>query len=261
MPNAFPFSLSPFDCLDPDERRQVRGSVDIAYFPQQAVILEPGATPSHLFVIVKGYVQQMDEGEVVARCTGGLFCKAQRKESIRHFASRRAMDIEGLGERHIDNLVEYDQIHSVADLYSLTLEQFLDVKRRVDERDGVAAAEEMAVNASLATDPAAKAALEAQVKKWRDTAARYESEPETNEGRKELMARAKASEERRDLTKQRAEVFELSSALLQIGIVLASTAIITGAGLLIWCAGGLSLIAMVLMGIAAWKPFLIPIGH
>lgn len=66
MPNAFPFSLSPFDCLDPDERRQVRGSVDIAYFPQQAVILEPGATPSHLFVIVKGYVQQMDDGEVVA---------------------------------------------------------------------------------------------------------------------------------------------------------------------------------------------------
>ncbi|MDD0810005.1 NAD-dependent DNA ligase LigA [Curvibacter sp. RS43] len=80
-----------------------------------------------------------DEGEVVARCTGGLFCKAQRKESIRHFASRRAMDIEGLGERHIDNLVEYDQLHSVADLYQLTLQQFLDVKRRVDERDGVAA--------------------------------------------------------------------------------------------------------------------------
>ncbi|MDD0837505.1 NAD-dependent DNA ligase LigA [Curvibacter sp. HBC61] len=80
-----------------------------------------------------------DEGEVVARCTGGLFCKAQRKESIRHFASRRAMDIEGLGERHIDNLVEFDQLHSVADLYQLTLQQFLDVKRRVDERDGVAA--------------------------------------------------------------------------------------------------------------------------
>jgi DNA ligase (NAD+) len=78
-----------------------------------------------------------DEGEVVARCTGGLFCKAQRKESIRHFASRRAMDIEGLGERHIDNLVEYDQIGSVADLYQLTLEQFLEVKRLMDERDGV----------------------------------------------------------------------------------------------------------------------------
>lgn len=123
------------------------------------------------------------------------------------------------------------------------------------------AAEEMGVNAALATDPAAKAALEAQVKKWRDTAARYESEPDTGEGRKELMARAKAAEERRDFTKQRAEVFEIASALLQIAIVLASTAIITNAILLVWAGGGLSVIAMVLMAIAVWKPFLIPIGH
>ena len=123
------------------------------------------------------------------------------------------------------------------------------------------AAEEMNVTASLATDPAAKAALEAQVKRWRDTAARYESEPETAEGRKELMARAKESETRRDLTKQRAEVFEISSALLQIGIVLASTAIITGVMMLVWCAGGLSVIALVLMGVALWNPFLLPIGH
>lgn len=123
------------------------------------------------------------------------------------------------------------------------------------------AAEEMNVTASLATDPAAKAALEAQVKRWRDTAARYESEPETGEGRKELMARAKESETRRDLTKQRAEVFEISSALLQIGIVLASTAIITGVMMLVWCAGGLSVIALVLMGVALWNPFLLPIGH
>lgn len=123
------------------------------------------------------------------------------------------------------------------------------------------AAEEMSVNAALATDPAAKAALEGQVKKWRDTATRYETEPETGEGRKELMARAKKAEERRDFTKQRAEVFEIASALLQIAIVLASTAIITSAMLLVWAGGGLSLIAMVLMGIAYWKPFLIPIGH
>lgn len=123
------------------------------------------------------------------------------------------------------------------------------------------AAEEMAVNASLATDPAAKAALEAQVKKWRDTAARYESEPETNEGRKELMARAKLAETRRDLTKQRAEVFELSSALLQIAIVLASTAIITSVMFLVWFAGGLTLLSAVLMGIALVNPFIIPIGH
>lgn len=123
------------------------------------------------------------------------------------------------------------------------------------------AAEEMSVNAALASDPAAKAALEGQVKKWRDTAARYESEPDTGEGRKELMARAKAAEERRDFTKQRAEVFEIASALLQISIVLASTAIITNAILLVWAGGGLSAIALVLMGIAVWKPFLIPIGH
>lgn len=123
------------------------------------------------------------------------------------------------------------------------------------------AAEEMTVTASLTAEPTAKAALEAQVKRWRDTAARYESEPDTNEGRKELMARAKAAEERRDLTKQRAEVFEISSALLQIGIVLASTAIITGVMMLVWCAGGLSVVALVLMGIAVWQPFLLPIGH
>lgn len=123
------------------------------------------------------------------------------------------------------------------------------------------AAEEMAVTASLQQDPAAKAAMEAQVKRWRDTAARYESEPDTNEGRKELMARAKDAETRRDFTKQRAEVFEISSALLQIGIVMASTAIITGVMMLVWCAGGLSAIALILMGIAVWHPFLLPIGH
>ncbi|MBV8617390.1 MAG: NAD-dependent DNA ligase LigA [Curvibacter sp.] len=106
--------------------------------------VEPLPEPYKRFVMpilcpVCGSHVVRDEGEVVARCTGGLFCKAQRKESIRHFASRRAMDIEGLGERHIDNLVEYDLIASVADLYQLTLPQFIEVKRRVDERDGVAA--------------------------------------------------------------------------------------------------------------------------
>jgi Domain of unknown function (DUF4337) len=121
------------------------------------------------------------------------------------------------------------------------------------------AAEEMAVTASVAADPAVKAAMEAQVKKWRDTAARYESEPDTNEGRKELMARAKATEAIRDISKQRAEVFEISSALLQIAIVLASTAIITGAMLLVWVSGGLSVIALALMAAAMFNPFLIPL--
>jgi DNA ligase (NAD+) len=69
------------------------------------------------------------EGEAVARCTGGLFCAAQRKESLRHFASRRAMDIEGLGSKLIDQLVDGDRVHSPADLYRLTVEDFTQLER------------------------------------------------------------------------------------------------------------------------------------
>jgi DNA ligase (NAD+) len=77
-----------------------------------------------------------EEGEAVARCSGGLSCAAQRKEAIRHFAGRRMMDIEGLGDRYIDSLVECDLIHGVADLYRLTLDDLLAMKRAADERDG-----------------------------------------------------------------------------------------------------------------------------
>ncbi len=59
-------------------------------------------------------------GEAVARCSGGLYCPAQRKEAIRHFASRKAMDIEGLGEKLIDQLVERGLVQEPADLYRLT---------------------------------------------------------------------------------------------------------------------------------------------
>jgi DNA ligase (NAD+) len=77
-----------------------------------------------------------EEGEAVARCSGGLFCSAQRKEAIRHFAGRRMMDIEGLGERYIDTLVELGYVHGIADLYRLTLDDLLNMKVRADERDG-----------------------------------------------------------------------------------------------------------------------------
>ena len=76
------------------------------------------------------------EGEAIARCSGGLFCSAQRKEAIRHFAGRRMMDIEGLGDRYIDNLVEHGLVKRVADLYALKLEDLLEMKRLADERDG-----------------------------------------------------------------------------------------------------------------------------
>ena len=59
------------------------------------------------------------EGESVARCIGGLYCPAQRKEALRHFASRRAMDIEGLGDKLVDQLVERNLVHNPADLYAL----------------------------------------------------------------------------------------------------------------------------------------------
>ena len=83
-----------------------------------------------------GSAVEREEGEVVARCTGGLFCPAQRVQALFHFASRRAMDIEGLGERFIAALVECDQVRSVADLYQLSVEDFLEMKRRADEMAG-----------------------------------------------------------------------------------------------------------------------------
>jgi DNA ligase (NAD+) len=69
------------------------------------------------------------EGEAVARCTGGLFCSAQRKEALRHFASRRAMDIQGLGDKLIDQLVDTGKVRTAADLYRLTTEDLEGLER------------------------------------------------------------------------------------------------------------------------------------
>ncbi|TXU99710.1 NAD-dependent DNA ligase LigA [Klebsiella oxytoca] len=60
------------------------------------------------------------EGEVVTRCTGGLICGAQRKESLKHFVSRRALDVDGMGDKIIDQLVEKEYVHTPADLFQLT---------------------------------------------------------------------------------------------------------------------------------------------
>jgi len=69
------------------------------------------------------------EGEAVARCTGGLFCAAQRKESIKHFASRRAMDIEGLGDKLVEQLVDHQLLNTVADIYDLSREPLENLER------------------------------------------------------------------------------------------------------------------------------------
>lgn len=77
-----------------------------------------------------------EEGQVVARCTGELACAAQRTQSVFHFAGRRAMDIDGLGERYIEDLGDFGYLRTVADLYRLTLDDLLAMKRRAEERDG-----------------------------------------------------------------------------------------------------------------------------
>ncbi len=69
------------------------------------------------------------EGEAIARCTGGLYCPAQLKGRILHFASRRAMDIDGLGEKLVDQLVDKGLVKDVADIYYLTKEQLLGLER------------------------------------------------------------------------------------------------------------------------------------
>jgi DNA ligase (NAD+) len=69
------------------------------------------------------------EGEAITRCIGGLFCPAQRKEALRHFASRRALDIEGLGEKLVAQLVERDLVKSPADLFRLDVETLAGLER------------------------------------------------------------------------------------------------------------------------------------
>ena len=70
-----------------------------------------------------------EEGEADARCTGGLFCPAQRKQALLHFASRRAMDIEGLGDKLVDQLVDEQLIHSLPDLYRLNVAALAELER------------------------------------------------------------------------------------------------------------------------------------
>lgn len=73
------------------------------------------------------------EGEAIARCSGGLFCAAQRKEAIKHFASRTAMDIEGLGDKLVEQLVDENLIDNVADVFYLTKEQLSGLERMAEK--------------------------------------------------------------------------------------------------------------------------------
>lgn len=94
---------------------------------------------------------EREEGGAVLRCLGGLVCPAQRKAAIRHFASRRAMDIDGLGERLVDQLVDAGLLNTVADLYLLRREQLLALERMGEKSaDNLLAALEASKSTTLA---------------------------------------------------------------------------------------------------------------
>ena len=91
----------------------------------------PGARPVALPAVcpVCGYPVVRETDQAVARCTGGRACAAQRKEEIKHFASRRAMDIQGLGDKLVEQLVDRDWVQTPADLFSLQVEQLATLER------------------------------------------------------------------------------------------------------------------------------------
>jgi hypothetical protein len=116
------------------------------------------------------------------------------------------------------------------------------------------AAEETELGLQQITLPKTKETLEQRIASWRKTAERYDSEPETGEGRKELAARAKAAEKKRDQSLAAYHHYEVASAAEQIAIVLASAAIITGIGTLIWIAAGLGVVGIVFCAIGFFAP-------
>ncbi|WP_416548877.1 NAD-dependent DNA ligase LigA [Limnohabitans sp. DCL3] len=82
---------------------------------------------------VCGSLVEREEGEADHRCTGGLFCSAQRKQAIWHFAHRRAMDVDGLGDKLVDQLVDAGHVHTLADLYHLKLETLAGMERMAEK--------------------------------------------------------------------------------------------------------------------------------
>ena len=91
-----------------------------------------------------------EEGQVVLRCQGGLYCEAQRKEAIKHFASRRAMDVDGLGDKLVEQLVDQRLIKDAADLYQLTVEQLAGMDRMGEKSaTNLVAALQMSKNTTL----------------------------------------------------------------------------------------------------------------
>jgi hypothetical protein len=116
------------------------------------------------------------------------------------------------------------------------------------------AADQTALLAGNVADPTAKAAVDKQIEAWRATAARYESDPKTGEGRKELAERAREQEEERELALAKYHHYELASAAFQVGIVLASAAVITGIVALAYFGGALGILGLGLTALGLFAP-------
>jgi hypothetical protein len=106
-------------------------------------------------------------------------------------------------------------------------------------------------------DDAAKAAVEKQVDTWRKTAARYESDPQSGTGRKELAEKAEREEARHELAMARYHHYELASAAFQIGIVLASATVITGMTVLAMISGALGVAGLFLLALGFYAPHMV----
>jgi hypothetical protein len=116
------------------------------------------------------------------------------------------------------------------------------------------AAEGLETELATMTSKPVREAYEQRIESWKKTAARYDSEPETQEGRKELAARAKAAEQKYARALAAYHWYELASAALEIGIVLASAGVITGIVALPWVSGGLGVTGVVLSLIGFFAP-------
>lgn len=116
------------------------------------------------------------------------------------------------------------------------------------------ASETLELEMAQVTRPEQKDAMQKRISEWAKSVARYDSEPETQEGRKQLAARAKSAEAQRDRSLAAYHNYELASAALQIAIVLASAEIITGVAVLVWIAGGLGLLGMMFCALGFFAP-------
>ena len=122
------------------------------------------------------------------------------------------------------------------------------------------ATEQMQTEADRTTDPDTKARMLKTIDGWKKTVARYNDEPDTREGRKQLAERAKEAEEQRDLALARYHQYEFASAAFQIGIVLASAEVITGIAALGWLSGFLGIGGLGFMALGLWAPHALHLG-